>query len=634
MRVRAVLKYLAVALALTSAYLLGYYLRSLPSYAEQPALTGDDPYIHLRYAEAILRGGLPANDTLRYYPVGFNTAYELPVVSWSIAFFSALTGLKPIYVASVLPAFIAPLVALPAYLLAKEVSGSKLAGVLAAFLASAAPGYIIRSFEGFVDKETFATPAMMGGLALALMAFNNSLREGRPGVKSIVLAITSGLLIGFAALAWKGFLYTYLVLAGYALLMLLLYRGERELSNLVVPYIITLVVSALIASTLTVRYGGFAFLTKVEFLAPVAVAAPLLTLRWLRRHHVLLILLAALITLAVIQGAYLRRLIGWLVGEKGLVRETVAESQPPDLTDLWNLVGLPLIAGLPALLPRELKGIKSSNYFFLISFFGVSTVLALSEVRLIMYLSLASSITAGVALAGFILKYWRELQGRLRRSGVRGLSKLVKSVPSGLVLSTLVAAFVVLSLFAIPTYSVGGRFVPHTLTYSVRGFPALRYWLEAAEWVKGNTGEDAVFLSWWDYGYLIQYYWGRATVVDPGNIYEWRNVVMAKFFMSRNESEALELIGEAFNLRGREVYVVVTVEEIPKSGAITFIAGEEVPPFQPTPTGWGITDPEVLLVKLVLGIEGIGADIEYELEKLQLVYSNPHLAIYRVSWNS
>ena len=43
-------------------------------------------------------------------------------------------------------------------------------------------------------------------------------------------------------------------------------------------------------------------------------------------------------------------------------------------------------------------------------------------------------------------------------------------------------------------------------------------WQQAMTWVRENTPEDAVFATWWDYGYWIQTGGERATISDGGNV--------------------------------------------------------------------------------------------------------------------
>ena len=53
--------------------------------------------------------------------------------------------------------------------------------------------------------------------------------------------------------------------------------------------------------------------------------------------------------------------------------------------------------------------------------------------------------------------------------------------------------------------------------------PGLQDWYTAMYWIANNTPKDSVFTHWWDYGYLVQAIGQRPTVVDPGNWYVKRN---------------------------------------------------------------------------------------------------------------
>jgi len=623
---------LIVVALLLMAYALGYYLRSLPQFLEQHVLTGDDPYVFLRYAEAILKNGsIPSNDTLRYYPQGFGARYELPLVSWFIAGLSRLTSLQPIDVAIWLPALFAPLIVIPAFFITRTLAKSTTAGIIAAFLSAAAPGYLIRSFEGFCDKEVFATSLMFAGLALALSSFNaiettQGLR--RAIITSMALAIASGALIGIAAIGWRGFLFTYLVLTGYALLVTLFGKDGKNLSLISIPYLLVLVVSgAFAASPLIIRYGGLDFFRSITFLAPASIAIPLMALSKVKRKYVVAIVVILVALLLYVERGYTLRLMDWLFGGKGLVRSTVAESQRPTAYDVWNQVGLPLIFAVFALVPRSLKDPRDrSNYLFLLSLFGVSVALAASETRLLMFLSITVAIMAGDVLSRLINYYGSRLFVRWKKG-----SRLNREAAMGLGLSMALTTLAILSLFAIPTYTEYGLIVSHADVYRSIGMSGHNYWLGALLWLRENTDQNAIVISWWDYGYLIQYYANRTTVVDPGNVYEWRNVEVAKFFMSESEEESLKTLNKSFGLKGKEVYVLVSLEEIPKSYAIAKIAGSSTPSFQPTQQGWSIGNPSALLTKLVMGIWW--PQYATGLTHFEKVYcDSQYIAIYRIVW--
>lgn len=644
-------KLLFVILLLGLSYLLGVWLRTLPAFSEQHVLTGDDPYLHLRYSEYILKNGfLPSNDTLRYYPEGFDPRQELLLVSWFIAAFSWLTGLQPLDVAIWLPAFFAPLIVVSIYFISKNIAGSRTSGVIAAFLAASAPGFILRTFEGFCDKEAFTTPLMFAALALALASFNIVVKSTVESYKqslitSITLALLSGILVGISALGWAGYLFVYLVLTAYALLLIFFGGDTRNLSLTSIPYLIIIVTSGTFVALLTARYGGLSFFRSITFLIPIGVSLPLIALRWLKRRLVVPLILVLVAAFIIAEWNYVAGLIDLFFGSKGLVRSTVAESQRPSITEVFNQVGIfPLILAVVALLLPLIPVTSSSRdikdptfrgkYLFMLSIFAVSVILAYAEMRLLMFLSLTVSIMAGDTLSRAIDYCNSKLFVKRKRR-----VELNKKALQALALSTVLITFVTLSTFVIPTYSIeNGPIVNHATIYESLGMSGHFYWLQALDWLKENTTSNAIIISWWDYGYLIQYYANRTTVVDPGNVYEWRNIVVARFFMSSNEDEALNVLNQSFGLWGKEVYVLVSREEIPKSHAIATIAGSRTPPFQPQLTMqgwvWTITDPHAILTRLVLGIEGLRSDLAPAVERFEKVYCDLYIAIYRVLWES
>ena len=66
-------------------------------------------------------------------------------------------------------------------------------------------------------------------------------------------------------------------------------------------------------------------------------------------------------------------------------------------------------------------------------------------------------------------------------------------------------------------------------------------WQSAGDWVRKNLPEDAVFAHWWDYGYLVQTGFERATLTDGGNAIGSRNYFSGRHLMTaQNSTEALE----------------------------------------------------------------------------------------------
>jgi len=75
-------------------------------------------------------------------------------------------------------------------------------------------------------------------------------------------------------------------------------------------------------------------------------------------------------------------------------------------------------------------------------------------------------------------------------------------------------------------------------------FPNLQpQWMDAMNWVKSNTAEDAVFAHWWDYGYWIQTGGERATFLDGGNAIPYWNYLMGRHVLTTTDDQiALEYL--------------------------------------------------------------------------------------------
>ncbi len=57
-------------------------------------------------------------------------------------------------------------------------------------------------------------------------------------------------------------------------------------------------------------------------------------------------------------------------------------------------------------------------------------------------------------------------------------------------------------------------------------------WLDAMQWLRENTPEDAVIASWWDYGYWISTLAERKTLADNATLLDWQIRKTAAMYMS------------------------------------------------------------------------------------------------------
>lgn len=135
----------------------------------------------------------------------------------------------------------------------------------------------------------------------------------------------------------------------------------------------------------------------------------------------------------------------------------------------------------------------------------------------------------------------------------------------------------VVFLIAVPNLNDGVA-AARALKFSDNG---VKPWQDAGQWIKENTPENALLIHWWDYGYHLQTFAERRTIVDGGNAGPPvpggnvnRNVDVAKMFTSTEDYFPKFL--EIYNPEDLPVYVLVSVEEFGKSGAINFHAGDEL----------------------------------------------------------
>ena len=167
------------------------------------------------------------------------------------------------------------------------------------------------------------------------------------------------------------------------------------------------------------------------------------------------------------------------------------------------------------------KNIKF-EYILVFSLIFIGIIAARSGIRLIMLLAPIAVIPISYLTVNIIAGLFKKKED------------LVK---------LLYVIMVILILLAVPytlyyNYKVSERsaenHIPTTYTHQ---------WQNAMAWVRENTPEEAVFGSWWDYGYWIQTMGERATILDGGNSISYWNYLMGRHVLTaNNESEALGLL--------------------------------------------------------------------------------------------
>ena len=195
-----------------------------------------DPFLFLRWAKYVLEhGSLMAIDTMRYFPIGFETNQELLLHPYMVAWFHKIIGpifgsVSITYSAVIYPVFFFALTVIAFFLFTRKVFVDSLGEIkanaialVASFFLSVIPLLIPRTIAGIPEKESAALFFMFMAFYLFISSWKSKHKYG-----AYVFAILSGLFTAGMALIWGGFGYIFLTLSATILLMFLLGQMNKS----------------------------------------------------------------------------------------------------------------------------------------------------------------------------------------------------------------------------------------------------------------------------------------------------------------------------------------------------------------------------------------------------------------------
>ena len=207
----------------------------------------------------------------------------------------------------------------------------------------------------------------------------------------------------------------------------------------------------------------------------------------------------------------------------------VAELQPVSMGDLYGygIVIVPLAVGVYiAVTKRRKADLLCLSWFVSLLFLGIFAN------RLFLYAVPASCVLCGLGLASiFRFKGVSSVPGHINIGGD------MLPVPSPRFLRIVLAVLGLVVLLPVPTY----------LAYHIGDndrIAANTEWQAALAFLKEETAEDSVVMSWWDYGYWILDLADRRPVVDNG-YYGWdekRLVDIGLAYCTDEPSQALQVM--------------------------------------------------------------------------------------------
>lgn len=490
-----------------------------------------DPYFHYAVSRYIIENGefpffwnLANAPTGRYInePLGL---YYIGVFFYKILPFSFFDTFK------LTPAIVGTLSLIPFYFLVKEIFNRRVA-LYSSLILAILPAFVYRGLAGFYRGDVFFIFFMF----FAFYFFIKSIKTLK-----LNYAIISGLFFGFTAYVWNGYIFGYIILAGFILIYSFYsFIKEEELKNMLIFYSISFIIG--IGMILLLKQiqpvAGLFIKDLALFVFPSTLALALLfefSKSRITKKTPFLIVLFALVAIIVL--AFTPEIVKKLIGGYGLVRPktgtlaTTAELQPLTIELLWGKFNLLTIAFVVGLVPF-LKNFKfEKEKIFLVSWLLASIF--------ILYGGLRYTFIASPAIAV--------------------ISALVFEFPEIKIEKKYIMIFFSLAIFFSSILC---------LEYVEGVKPGFNeYWEDAMLWLKDNTPEDSVVLSWWDYGYWIQCMSERRAVIDPAqDLFRIKEV--AQMLMSSDEGEVRQILEKY-----RVDYLLIPTEMIGQMNNINYILG-------------------------------------------------------------
>ncbi|TEB08900.1 oligosaccharyl transferase STT3 subunit [Coprinellus micaceus] len=450
------------------------------------------------------------------------------------------------------------------YMFTKEMKDES-AGLLAAAFIGIAPGYISRSVAGSYDNEAIAIFLLMFTFYLWIKALK---------LGSALYGTIAAVFYFYMVAAWGGYVFITNMIPVHALVLIFMGRFSHRLY---VAYCSWYAIGTL--SSMQVPFVGFQPVSTSEHMGALGVFGLLQLVAFanLVRSHVssqnfqkllriAVVAIGALGASAFVFLTYTGKIAPWTgrfysLWDTGYAKKyipiiaSVSEHQPTAwpsfFMDLQMLMFL-FPAGV-ILCFRELR----DEHLFVIIYAVLSSYFAGVMVRLMLTLTPVVCVSAAIALSSLLDVYLNPVEPDEEQDAV---AQPAKSGPADAAPSTasskstsstrgifgidtrLVVVFNtlwMLSFFVFHcTYVTSTAYSSPSVVLASQGQDGSQHIIddfrEAYYWLRQNTEEDAVVMSWWDYGYQIAGMADRPTLVDNNT---WNNTHIATVGKAMSSSE-------------------------------------------------------------------------------------------------
>lgn len=515
-----------------------------------------DPFFNYRATKFLVENGLPAysqwHDDMSWYPFGrdvVNTSQVMLHVTAAMLYevFGAGSDLYGFTI--IFPVVFGSLTAIIVFALVRVIGGTT-AGLFASLFYSISLPIITRGSIGWFKSEPLGLFYGLLGVYLFLSGIKSSSQK-------IALAklLGGGIFIGFAFSAWGGTDFFVLPL-GLLILSLPFVRKDMGFLRWAVPVFVL----GLAISLTPFERPGLAFFAKASGLMIIGPTIFLVICSFIqklsseekRKRNTALFLIAVIIAGIGILSTnvfglpsfrYLNAINPFLITMDPLV-DSIAEHSTTTISQsfLFNSVFMIFSAiGVWLIFKNILNNSndKRDVQIFALIFGLLGVYISSAFIRLELFSSLSLIVLGSVGLAMITKEIFRQDQKENK--------KLIKSHPKTLKISySVIIAILLIMPMVVPVSAnwINGAKAPPTILNGGSNYNiSTTDWLDAMQWLRESTPEDAVVASWWDYGYWITTLGERRSIADNATLIDWRIKQMAQVFLSTPD-EAWKILQE------------------------------------------------------------------------------------------
>ena len=522
------LRYLLIIGILVLAFSLSFIIRLQPlDYGFE--LNEFDPFFNYRATDFIVENGLPAylewHDDLSWHPYGRDVSSTSQVMlHTTAATLYQIFGMgSSLYDFAIwFPVVIGSLSTVVVFALVRTIGGTT-AGLLASLFFAISPILIMRGSIGWFKSEPLGL--FYGLLAVYLLLSGLKSDKGKISVAKIVGA---GILLALGVASWGGIQFFILPIGILFLALPFLRKDSKFIICMSIIF-----ASVFLLVTMSFEKTGIAFVSGLNGFFLIGCTAFLVVCTVIRRMfsksqlRISLALLGGSIISGIVivsSGAinlpnfrYLNAANPLLI-TTDMLNDSVSEHATTSLDISFYFFSILMVfAGIGAWLLFQKKvnnslKIKGEMAAFALIIGLVGVYFSSAFVRLEVFGSISIIILASIGISILISKILRVQQKPA--SGVTKISFLV------VIVILLMVPMVYPERLNWSNNNVG---IPISILHSGSKFDiSTNDWPDAMQWVKENTPKDAVFASWWDYGYWISTLGERKTLADNATLLDWQ----------------------------------------------------------------------------------------------------------------